>query len=170
MNKDVQLIWEAYIVEGTAPAALEWLGQIEAKGYQLMGHQTYVDVADGIVRKREGFDGGPNLGGTATLLSARTGSLEFHLKAQKEKADLSLDVPDRRVVGVHRDSDAIVILVVPGKFKRPDEVSEAIMDASLEERHRGTALPDNYIAGYFDSPSENFIANGRFNPTKGILS
>ena len=168
MNKDSQLIWEAYLTEGTADVAIQWLGKIREKGYRLIGHQTYESIAAEIVKNRKGFDGGPNLGGTAVGMDLHT--ITDTIIAQQEVA---LGQEQKAAAQVHRGSDGLLIMVIPEKFKdgRKWRYLDDISYELLEQTHN-TVLPDNYIAGYFDSKSKslNFFRNGRFDPTVGPLS
>ena len=157
MDKDQKLIFEAYLLkEGNAKDGAAWLQKYIDSGYQLGMHQTHPHVAKQIITKHEGFDGGPNLGGT----SHHPVSTEHLMKMlQNQQTGAGYEG------GVHRSSTAILIYVVPNNgYRKPDDISDALLDQET------TILPDNYIAGYFDAETDNFVANGRFNPSKGVLS
>ena len=157
MNRDIQLIWEAYKNDDVLMKAVNWLESVRQQGYVMAIHQTRADVARQIVSSHQGFKGGPTLGGTAAMYKPH--QIPDLLKNQR--------VPHvGQAGGVHEGSDGIVVLIYPDTFRKPDDVSEHIIDVT----QRGDGIvPDNYIAGFFDANENQFFRNSNFDPTQGIL-
>lgn len=157
MNKDIQLIWEVYQNDDVLMKAINWLESIQQQGYVFAIHQTRAEIARQIVSYHQGFRGGPTLGGTAAMYSPK--KIPELLQNQR-------DPHAGFAGGVHQGSDGVVVLMYPNTFRRPDDVSEHIIDVAQDGE--GT-IPDNYIAGYFDANENQFFRNPNFNPTQGIL-
>jgi hypothetical protein len=155
-NKDTQLIWEAYKNDAVLMKAVNWLESIRQQGYVFAIHQTHPEVAKQIVSSHQGFRGGPTLGGTAAMYNPH----QIPELLQNQRLDTG------QTGGVHQGSQGVVVLMYPDTFRRPDDVSEHIIDVT---QNGDGVVPDNYIAGYFDANENQFFRNPNFDPTQGIL-
>lgn len=153
----MQQIWEVYNNDDVLLKAVNWLDSIRQQGYVFAIHQTRAEIARQIVSSHQGFRGGPTLGGTAAMYDPQ--KIPELLQNQR-------DSHTGFAGGVHERSDGIVVLMYPNTFRRPDDVSDHIIDVAHDGE--GT-VPDNYIAGYFDAKVNQFFRNSNFDPTQGLL-
>lgn len=153
--------------------AVEYLKKVEAAGYRLLIHQTYADTAMSIIRFHPFRTGGDASGTSAMVTTDALVKLVDALTAKKAGRD------DYASGLVHRDSDAILIMAIPGvttvdgvrtQIRRADD-----LDAILADLVGRMEIPNNYILGVWIIPGSQrseetgLRINGKFNPKQGPI-
>lgn len=154
-------------------AAVGYLKKVEGAGYRLLIHQTYADTAMEIISSQP-FQTGGNASGTSAMVTtdALMGLVEA-LTAKKAGRD------DYASGLVHRDSDAVLIMAIPGvttvggervQIRRADD-----LDGVLADLVGKMEVPNNYILGVWIIPGSQrskehgLRINGKFNPKEGPI-
>jgi len=146
-------------LEQTAiPASQDTTGKIRSylqelvnSGFQLVAHQTAQDSGMRILTQGQDF-GQAGIGGTALLATPES------LRQTIDMMQSGTGAASGGTTGIHRGSDAVLIMAVPQGFRSINELDDYLFDMGL------TSIPNNHIVGVWNADG-TFRANGKFNPT-----
>lgn len=149
--------------QDTVSATFLYLKKVEQANLQLIAHQTSSQNAMNIVKGQDFSNAG--LEGTALFSSADSIKTTFDKMNHLHTGNIAGYEAMGR--GIHKGSDAILVMAVPKKFRRISDLDEYLIDLHQAGKIRSFGLPNQYILGFWQWDG-NFYYNSRFNP-QGLL-
>jgi hypothetical protein len=138
-------------LQDTGRKVYNYLQQLVGSGFQLVAHQTAQDSAMRILTQGQDF-GQAGVGGTALLATPES------IRETIGMMQSGTGAATGGTSGVHRGSNAVLIMAVPQGFRSISELDDYLFDMGL------TSIPNNHIVGAWNADG-TFQANGKFDPT-----
>jgi hypothetical protein len=144
-------------------ATLQYLKQIEQAGFNLIAHQTDAATAMKIVKGQDFSKHG--LEGMA--LWSSSDNLKMTIDKMNIRQSGNIDAYRATSGNLHKDSDAILIMVAPKTYRRISQIDDKLIELQHTGKIQSFGMPNQYILGYWQWNGQ-FFYNSRFNP-QGLL-